>query len=643
MSLPGGRENPRVSLVRFFWPYYRRHVGWAVLALATMPVYGAASTAVAALIEPVFADVLLASGTPRLPVALPTADPTAARSPAARSRFSVLAVVDLKAMADRAYQRVKAVAGVDQRSVVFFTPLLLLSVFIVRGVADFWGGYAFQRIGLAIATDVRNDLYGRFLDQSGRFHATYSSGELISRVVNDVGSLQGALSSRLFDIIQQSLTLVLLAVLLLSTDLALAVLVLLAAPVFFLTFFRFGRAVRGSSAESQSLMADVTSVLSEGLRGHPVVKAFSAEDFEHGRFRETTARHLDVSLRLQRIASLSPVMLEILGIFGASLLLIYAGLKIRAGQLTAPLLIQFLATAWLLYDPIRKLNGANLALQQMVAVAHRVADMMSIPNDIGDRPGAMVVKEFRDRIVFDRVSVAYGSRTVLSDVSLEIRRGEVVALVGPSGAGKTTLASLLPRFFDPDEGRVTIDGIDIRDATIRSLRSLIGVVTQHTILFDDTIRNNIAYARPEVPFARVREAATAAFADGFISAQPKRYDTRIGESGARLSGGERQRLAIARAIVKDAPILVLDEATSQLDSESEAIVHDALANLMRGRTVLVIAHHLSTIQRADRIVVIEDGRVVETGRHEELLAAGQVYRRLFELWAAPAGGPDHEC
>ena len=618
-----------MSIHRFLWPYYRGHAAWLVVAVAMIPAYGVASTAVAALIQPVFSDVLLANG-PSTP--LPAGAGRAEAAPA-RSGSRIPSAVDLKAVADEAYRRLKLAAGVTDRTVVFFTPLLLLSLFVVRGAADFLGSYAFQRIGLGIAADMRNDFYARFLDQSARFHARHSSGALISHILSDIGAIQGILSSRLFDMIQQSLTLLLLLALLLSTNFRLATLVLVGAPVFFYTFMRFGREVRGGSGLSQQRMADVTTVVTEGLRGHEVVKAFNAEEYEHRRFREATARHLRVALRLQRTTSLSPFVIEGIGVLGISVFLTYAGLKIRAGQLTAPVLIQFIATAWLAYDPIRKLNGANLALQQGVAVARRLMAVMAIPNDVDDRPGAITLDGFRDRIRFEHVTVVYGSRRVVDDVSFEIGRGERVALIGASGAGKTTVASLLPRFFDPDEGRVTVDGHDVRGLTLRSLRAHIGTVSQHTILFDDTIRNNIAYGRPDVPLERVEAAARAAFSDGFIRAQALGYDTRIGEGGLMLSGGERQRIAIARALVKDAPILILDEATSQLDSAAEAIVQQAFVGLMEHRTVLVIAHHLSTIQRADRIVVLEHGKVVQSGRHEELLAAGGAYRRMFEAWA----------
>jgi ATP-binding cassette, subfamily B, bacterial MsbA len=607
--------------------YYRRYSWWVALAVFTVPIFGVTSTAVVALIEPVLTDVLLTAPSSAAP-ALSSGPELPQDLPGAPGRAG------LKAMADRAYRAGKAAAGVTEHSVVFFTPLLLFGVFVVRGAADFWGAYAFQRIGLGIATDIRSDLYRRVLEQDARFHADHPSGELASRVINDMSLVQSALSSRLFDVAQQSVTLVLLVLLLLSTDFTLAVIVLTSGPVFVFVLARFGRSARKASRRGQQRIADATSVLLEGVHGHPVVKAFGGERHEHARFRAAIARYLSASLRGQQLSLLSSVVVEILAVGTTSAFLVYAGLRIRSGSLSAVLLIQFLANVWLLYEPVRKLNGANMALQPLVAVWHRVRDLQAIPVSVSERPDAVALDGFRDRIVVEGVTVRYAGRPAVKDVSFEIRRGEVVALVGVSGGGKTTLASLLPRFFDPDEGRVTIDGHDLRDLTIASLRSHVGIVTQHTHLFDETIRHNIAYAQPDAPAEAVEQAARAACAEEFILAKPGGFDAHIGESGVRLSGGERQRLAIARAILKNAPILVLDEATSQLDSESEAVVHRALHNLMTGRTVLVVAHRLSTVQQADRIVVMDRGVVVESGRHAELLANGGTYRRLFERWRA---------
>lgn len=614
-----------VSLVRFLLRYYRRHAWWIAVAILTIPLYGAASAALVALIDPVFSDVLLA-GRPAASVA--------AGSPLAALPDVADRGAGLKRAFDDLYAGVKRVAGVDERSVVIFTPLLAFVVFLVRAAANLLGQYAFHRVGLGITTTLRNDLCGRLLDQDARFHATHPTGELVSRVTGDVGLMQSGLSSRLFDVAQQSVTLVLLLALLFSTDATLASSVLFVAPLFVFILSRFGKEARHAGRQAQAGMADVTRVLLEGLAGHQVVKAFSGEAHEHARFQAATARHFVVSLRGRLLESLSSGAVETLAIASTAAFLVYAGLRVRSGHLSVPLLIQFIANVWLLYDPVRRLNTANMALQPLVAAGQRIQSILELPITVVERPDARTLDTFQDRIAFENVTVRYAGRAVVKGVSVDVRRGEAVAIVGASGAGKTTLTSLLPRFFDPDEGRVTIDGHDVRDLTISSLRAQVAIVTQHTILFDDTIRNNIAYAMPGASMDAVTRAAEAAFAADFIRATPGGYDAMVGENGHRLSGGERQRIAIARAILKDAPILILDEATSQLDSAAEALVHRALQNLMKGRTVLIIAHHLATVHEASRIVVLHDGALVDSGRHDELLVRCNTYRHLFRHWVA---------
>jgi ATP-binding cassette, subfamily B, bacterial MsbA len=625
------------GMAAFFWRYLRRYSGWAVLATVGVLFFAAATAGIVSLIEPIFGEVLLAGD--QVPGPLGAVVPKAGTGGGAagegegdrgvlddlRRRF------DVENQVERSYQSLKRRLGIGPDEVVYFVPLLFVFVFLLRSLSDFVSGYSFQHIGLGVTTDIRNDLYRNILGQSSRFHAEHPSGELVARVINDVALMQNAVSNRLLDLFQQSITLLLLLGLLLSTHFKLALISLIAAPVLLFPIVRFGKGMRRTSHRSQERMADLASLMAEGIRGHRVVKAFGMEDFELSRFRQATRRHLRVNLWAQMLAHSSGPVVESLAVLGSAALLVYAGRSIRAGELTAPELIKFLTTLLMMYDPIRKLNKVNLVLQEAGAAGQRVSRLMEIPNDVRERPGARTIATVEQGIAYERVSFAYEDRLVLHDVDLPIRAGEIVALVGASGAGKSTMVNLLPRFFDPDSGRVAIDGVDIRDLELRSLRALIGIVTQDTILFNDSIRDNIAYGRSDLPLERVREAAAAAYADEFIMQLPRSYDTVIGESGLRLSGGQRQRLAIARALLKNAPILILDEATSQLDSQSEALVQKALYNLMQGRTTLVIAHRLSTVIRADRIVVMEAGRIVEEGSHSELLALGGAYKRLYDL------------
>lgn len=621
-----------MKLLTFLLRYFRHYVGWAVLAAVAALLYGILTAGIVALIEPIFGEVLLAGDSSPVGLSTPDLPAPGDTDGEATSRLQQLAShFQLKDRLDDGYQSVKRRFGVDETNVVYFLPLLVVGIFLSRSLANFISGYSFRRIGLGMTNDLRNDLYRRVLTQSSRFHAAHPSGELISRVVNDIGVMQSAVSYQVVDLVQQSLTLVFLVALLLSTDFRLAITCLVLTPIFLFPIVRFGSSMRKTSYRSQERMADLANLVGEGVRGHRVVKAFGMEEFEIGKFRQATRRHLRVNLWAQMLSTLSSPVVESMGVIGVAVLLIYAGLQIRAGSLSAPLFVAFLINLFWMYEPIRKLNKVNLVLQQSLAAAHRVHDVIEVPNEIVEAPDAGTLETVTKGVSFESVSFAYEEQPVLQDVSLSLRKGEVVALVGPSGAGKSTLVNLLPRFFDPNSGVIEIDGIDIRNLTLKSLRSLIGLVTQDTVLFDDSIRANIGYGRSDLPLEQIREAAAAAYADDFIMQTPAGYETGIGEAGVHLSGGQRQRLAIARALLKNAPILILDEATSQLDSESEALVQKALSNLMAGRTTLVIAHRLSTVMNADRIVVMDGGKIVEQGDHEHLLAVGGLYRRLYDL------------
>ena len=621
----------KVSTSRFLTHYLRLYSHWVVLALAAVLVYALSSTGTVALMEPVFGEVLQAADATPTPFRLSPPSEDGERPKRRGEEFFDRFDLNLDKTLMQSYRSLRERWGIDESEVVWFVPLLLLVMLLLRSLASFVSGYAFQHIGLGMTTDMRNDMFARVVDQSSRFHEEHPSGELMSRVVSDVTVLQNAVTSRLLDLFQQTPTLIALLLFIVTIDLELALIVLVAIPVFVYPIARFGKGMWKTSHRSQERLADLTQLLGEATRGHRVVKAFGMENFEQRRFREATLRHLRVKLRQQILTYLSGPVVEALAAVGAAAFLVYAGNAIRANEISAPVLIKFLLAVVMMYDPIRKLNKVNLVLQEARAAVQRIASVMAIPNDIVEADAPVPLAEFHDRVAFERVSFGYGATPVVCGLDLEIRVGEVVAMVGPSGAGKSTIAALLPRFFDPEEGRISLDGIDIRRVSLRDLRSQIGLVTQDTVLFDDTVRNNIAYGRSDLPLEQVREAAAAAYADEFISRMPQGYDTRIGEAGVKLSGGQRQRLSIARALLKNAPILILDEATSHLDSESEALVQKALYNLMRGRTALIIAHRLSTITSADRIVVMEDGVISQQGTHEQLLAEGGTYKRLYDL------------
>ncbi len=623
-----------MELVAFFFRYARRYLHWGLLALAAVVVFGGATVAMLGLIYPIFDEVLLAGEDVSIPgvggLDLPESAPPGG--------FLARAEAFADGLRDRAatfYRNLKQAAGFGGRGELFFSPLFFVLVYILRSLMAFISGYSFQRAGLSVTTDIRNDLYRHVIHQSSRFHQRHTSGELYSRVVSDVSKLQNAVAARLFDIFLSLLLLVVYAASLLVIHFTMGLVSLFAAPLFAFLLARFGKGMRKVTYRSQERMADLSGLLAEGIRGNRVVKAFGMEDFECRRFERATHQHLLANLKAQFLSTVSsPAIESLAAVLGAGLI-VSAGLMIRDGRLDFELFFQFLTTLMLMYDPVRKLNKVNLVLQEAVACSKRIHGVMQIESDIVDRPSAAPISALEQGIRFDDVSFDYEDtghgKAVLAGIRLDLHRGELVALVGASGAGKSTLVNLLPRFFDPVSGRVLIDGVDIRALPLRNLRSLIGIVTQETVLFNDSVRNNIAYGRDDLPLEDVRMAAAAAYADDFIMAMPEGYDTVIGEGGQNLSGGQRQRLAIARALLKNAPILILDEATSHLDTESEVVVQRAIHNLMEGRTALVIAHRLSTVVRADRIVVLDRGSIVEEGAHEQLLELGGAYKRLYDL------------
>jgi subfamily B ATP-binding cassette protein MsbA len=450
-------------------------------------------------------------------------------------------------------------------------------------------------------------------------------------MLSDVEQIQTTFGHNLTDLVQGALTLVLVLIYLFSLNLKLALIVFVLAPLVLLPIINNTRRLGRAATAARERIGEMGALLSETLRGHRVIKAYAMEPFEARRFEQTNDNYFRVNRRTVRLQALNAPFMEILSGIGLSALFIYAAGQIHTGQMKVGELFSFLIALMMLYKPLKDVTRINIAIQLALSSARRVFEVIDRESEIVQKPDARELSPFSESIGYEEVRFGYGGEEVLRGITLSIRRGETVAIVGPSGAGKTTLVNLLPRLYDPTEGRIRFDGIDLRDATLPSLRRQISLVTQDTILFDSTVRDNIAYGQTSPPEERVRAAAKAAYADEFIERLPDRYDSRVGEDAGRLSGGQKQRLAIARAIYKDAPILILDEATSQLDTESEMLVARALANLMRGRTTLVIAHRLSTVRRADRIVVLDAGRVVESGTHEELLTRPGLYRRLHEM------------
>ncbi|HWC65660.1 MAG TPA: ABC transporter ATP-binding protein, partial [Thermoanaerobaculia bacterium] len=474
--------------------------------------------------------------------------------------------------------------------------------------------------------------------QSARLYSQGTTGDLMSRLLGDVELIQGAFGTRIADLFQGVLTIVVMLVYVLSLNATLTFFALVVAPLLLWPIVEISRRLGKTTFTSRERMGAIGEILQETIRGHRIVKTYGMEDFESRRFREANQRYFRVNLKSIRIQALSSPLMEVLSGTGLTLLFVYAARRIAAGAMTAGDFLSFLIALMTMYGPIKNVTKVNLSIQQAIASASRIFDLMDRVNEIVEAPGAPALAPIARGIRFEDVSFRYGEAEVLRGVTFEIPAGRTVALVGPSGAGKTTLANLLPRLYDPTGGRITIDGADIRGVTLSSLRAQMALVTQEMLLFNGTARSNIAYGREDAPPEAVAEAARRARADEFLRRLPQGYDTPVGEDAGRLSGGQRQRLSIARAFFKGAPILILDEATSQLDAESEAAVAEALTTLMAGKTTLVIAHRLSTVRRADRIVVLDAGKVVEEGSHAELIARGGLYRRLYEMQFFDGGG-----
>ncbi len=510
-------------------------------------------------------------------------------------------------------------------------PLAIIGIFILKGIFDYGQAFLMSYVGQRIIADLREKIYNHIQSLSLSFFTRNPTGVLMSRILNDVNMIQGAVTDAVTGLLKDCFTLIGLVAVIFYRDWKLAIVALVVFPVAVYPIVKFGRKLRSYSTRSQSAMANITTILLETITGTRIVKAFNMEDHECKRFAKENRRLFGILVKSVRVRAISHPLMEFLGGIGIAFIVFYGGYNVIRGEATPGTFFSFLAALLMLYEPVKRLSGINNTVQQGLAAATRIFEILDTVPEIHDKPAAQVLGSVSQEIEYQDVSFKYEEDWVLKNIHLRIKVGEMVAFVGASGGGKTTLVNLLPRFYDVTSGKVLIDGMDIRDFTTQSLRSMIGIVTQQTILFNDTVRNNIAYGKIDQPFEEIVKAAEAAYAHGFIQNLPLGYDTIIGEAGVKLSGGERQRISIARALLKNAPILILDEATSSLDSESEIEVQKALEYLMQGRTTLVIAHRLSTIRKADRIMVISNGTIVEEGTHEELLAKEGEYKKLYLL------------
>jgi subfamily B ATP-binding cassette protein MsbA len=510
----------------------------------------------------------------------------------------------------------------------------IVVMYAMKGIGSYLSSYLMADVGQRVVTDLRNTLYRHILGQSAGFFAKKSTGQLMSRVGNDVAQVQQVVTETAGDLTRESLALVGYAVPLFYIDPGLAILCLTGAPLVIYPLVRLGQRVRRTTRRSQEALEELSHISAEAFAGHRIVKAFGTEQREADKFGRAAYNLFRTNMKVTAALSSLPPLMELLGGFGTAAALWYGSNRIARGELTSGEFSAFMAALLLMYGPAKKLSRVNASIQQAIAASERIFGMLDTHSEVLEKPHARTLDRFVATIEFREVSFGYDDNDarILRSVSFSVTAGRMLAIVGRSGAGKTTLVNLLPRFYDVTGGSILIDGADVRDVTLTSLRRQIGFVTQETVLFDDTVANNIAYGADQASAAQIEAAARAAHAHEFVRALPRGYDTVIGERGQRLSGGQRQRLAIARALLKDAPILVLDEATSALDAESELLVQEALQNLMKNRTSFVIAHRLSTIRRADAIIVLERGRVVEVGQHDDLMARPSgAYAALYQM------------
>jgi len=510
-------------------------------------------------------------------------------------------------------------------------PFAIVGIFLLKGLCTYAQNILMSFIGMRIVTDLRNKLYDQIQKQSLAFFTQHPTGILMSRIMNDVMAIQSASSEAVTSIIKDTFALLALVCVIFYTDWQLAIIAMIVFPVTIYPITRFGKKMRSVATSTQITMGTLSSLLQETISGTRIVKAFCMEKYESNRFAEENERLFKLNMKAVSVNAISHPLMEFLGGLGIAAVIFYGGYSVVKGTSTPGTFFSFLAAVLMLYEPVKRLANVNNTINQGIAGAERVFSIIDLVPDIKDKDDAIMLPPVSRGIDIENITFSYEQTPVLKNITLSIKAGEVIAFVGMSGGGKTSLVNLIPRFYDVASGRILIDGYDIRDVTIQSLRGQMAIVTQQTILFNDTVRNNIAYGDIDRTDDEIISAAKAANAHDFIVKLPNGYDSNIGELGTKLSGGEKQRMSIARALLKNAPILILDEATSSLDTEAEIEVQDALDNLMKGRTTLVIAHRLSTIRNADRIIALVNGQILEEGNHEILMEKKGEYFRLYNL------------